>query len=486
MPTKETAVAKIRKDIFLNTLFCPTYGWLSRSSSPTKPSLFDKMRMEEGIEIHQKARELSPNGIFVEGDNQTTSKFTKKLLGNKEVDVIFEGTFIAGDYITKADILKRKGNKWNLTEIKSATNKDAKYIDDIAYTYTVSTKAGLKVDTCSLLLVSKDFRLGMGIEKLFEENDVTEAVLERAVDFSFVWEQIAQILGNKNKPLPELKWECRSCEYYTDCHKSDRADTIFELPYCNASKFEALSEIDVLYIRDIPSSVSLSQYQQRVVKAVSSGKVVVDKEALKNDLESIIFPAFYLDFETMSTCIPLYSDIAPYTQIPTQYSIHVCSAPGKIVNHYEYLADHKKDCRRELAERLIGDCGNRGSIITYTGFEQRIIKGLIDIFSDVEGELNGLLDRIVDLHQIIRNNYYDPAFHGSTSIKTVLPVMVPDLSYEGMSIADGGDAMAVFTYMVKGYYEEDQIEQLRRDLLKYCKLDTLAMVRLHENLKGLS
>ena len=146
------------------------------------------------------------------------------------------------------------------------------------------------------------------------------------------------------------------------------------------------------------------------------------------------------------------------------------------------MADHRRDCRRELAERLIGDCEKKGSIIIYTGFEQRIIKGLIDIFSDLEGELNGLLDRIVDLHQIIRNNYYDPEFHGSTSIKTVLPVMAPDLSYEGMNIADGGDAMAVFTYMVKGYYEEGQIEQLRRDLLEYCKLDTLAMVRLHSML----
>ena len=123
-----------------------------------------------------------------------------------------------------------------------------------------------------------------------------------------------------------------------------------------------------------------------------------------------------------------------------------------------------------------------GNIITYTGFETMIINGLIKLFPDLEKSLNCLLDRVVDLHKIIRENYYDPVFYGSTSIKRVLPVVVPELSYDGMNIADGGDAMAVFAYMVKGKYEDGEIEQTRKDLLEYCKLDTLAMVRLHEKL----
>ena len=103
----------------------------------------------------------------------------------------------------------------------------------------------------------------------------------------------------------------------------------------------------------------------------------------------------------MQTCIPMYEGVAPYTQIPTQYSLHICGV-GEIVEHKEYLADPDRDCRRELAERLIGDCGSEGSILVYTSFEKTIINGLVKLFPDLEKELGKLIDRLVDLYQIIR------------------------------------------------------------------------------------
>lgn len=477
-------MAQITKNLFLSTLTCPTYGWLQQSGLPQQPlSIADQLRIEEGLEIHERARQLFPSGILITGNNIVASQTTQQCLKDPTIDTIFEATFQTNNYVTKADILIRQTTGWKIIEIKSNVNLSDDLIDDLAYTTMVCKKAGLKISSCSLLLVSKDYRLGMPDKELFVEHKCRDDVFERIKDFEQSYKYVENILSQEEKPTPALKWECKSCDYYLDCHNSDKANTIFELPYCNASKFQELSVLNVFHIRDIPSSVKLSQYQQKVVKAVSSGKVVIDKEELKKDLASIKFPACHLDFETISTCIPLYSDTAPYTQIPTQYSIHKCSAPGSIVAHYEYLADHRRDCRRELAEMLIKDCSKNGSIITYTGFEERIIKGLLKLFPDLENKLNALLDRIVDLHRIIRNNYYDPEFHGSTSIKRVLPVMVPELSYEGMNIADGSDAMVVFAYLVKGRYKEGQVEQIRKDLLEYCKLDTLAMVRLEERLR---
>ena len=478
-------VPTITKNLFLSTITCPTFGW-SLSHLPLPPiSLSDKFRMEEGIEVHKRARSLFPNSIEITGNNIKASQTTQQLLNDPTIETIFEATFQTDNYITKADILLRQATGWKIIEIKSNANISDDLIDDLAYTTMIARKAGLKISSSSLLLVDKDYRLDMADKDLFVEHECRDHVFEKIKDFEQSYDYVIGILSQEEKPAPELRWECRNCDYYLDCHNSDKANTIFELPYCNASKFQELSVLNVFHIRDIPSSVKLSQYQQKVVKAVSSSKVVIDKEGLKNDLEYIRYPAYYLDFETMSTCIPLYSETAPYTQIPTQYSIHKCSAPGSIAHHYEYLADHKRDCRRELADMLIRDCSKRGSIITYTGFEERIIKGLIKLFPDLENELNALLDRIVDLHRIIRDNYYDPEFHGSTSIKKVLPVMVPELSYEGMNIADGSDAMAIFAYLVKGRYKEDQVEQIRKDLLEYCSVDTMAMIKLVERLRGI-
>jgi predicted RecB family nuclease len=139
-----------------------------------------------------------------------------------------------------------------------------------------------------------------------------------------------------------------------------------------------------------------------------------------------------------------------------------------------------RDCRRELAERLIEDCNNEGSIIVYTAFEKTIINRLIELFPDISSDLWKIVGRLVDLYQILRKNYYHPGFHGSYSIKKVLPVVVPDMGYEGMEVANGLDASALFAYMAMGKYDGEQVNRIRQNLLEYCGVDTMAMVRLVE------
>ena len=475
----------ITKDLFLNTYACPTYGWYLKHSDSRAPiSLPDQLRMEEGVEVHQRARELFPEGILISGNNISAYELTQKLLRNKKCSVILEGTFIVDGYITKADILIREPKGWKIIEVKSSSNKKSEHIDDMAYTVMVAQRAGLKISSVALWTVSKDYRLGFPDTVLFEENEYTDEVLYAAHELDHYWDDISKTLRKKKVPTPERDWICRGCEHYQDCFNEDASNTIFELPYLGESAFLDLQEKGVFQIKDIPDDYPLSDYQTRNRQAVLTGQPVINTKRIKKELKSIVFPAYYLDFETMMTCLPLYRDVAPYAQIPTQYSIHVCSQVGNITEHKEYLADPAKDCRRELAERMIEDCGKKGSVIVYfASFEIGRIKEMIKWFPDLEKELQGIIERIVDLHEIVRNFYYHPEFHGSTSIKVTLPVMVPDMSYEGMNIADGSSAMAVFANMAKGKYETEEIGQLRQDLLEYCKLDTLAMVKLHERLE---
>ena len=475
----------VSKEIFLNALACPTLGWLIRTRREEvsrEPTLGERFRMEQGMEIGKRARGLYPDGVLILDTNiASASKKTKSLMNDPNVPTLFEGSFLIDGFIAKADILKRKEDSWHMIEVKSSVNDREEFIDDMAYTAMVIDRYGVDISTVSILLISKDFRLGMKNEDLFVEIDHTAEVLDRVEVFKPFWEQIEEITRKSAKPEPELRFVCRKCPLFKECLGKDIENHIFDIPRLSQSKFNQLTESGIICIEAIPDGFPLTENQARVKNCVQAKKPFIGN-TLKSELKSISWPAYYLDFETVMTVIPLYPDIAPYTQIPTQYSIHKCSGPGCVIDHFEYLADPNKDCRRELAEKLINHLKGIGSIIVYGNFEKNIVTTLARVYQDFSRELNSLVDRMVDLEAIIRKNYYHPDFHGSTSIKSTLPVLVSDISYNDLEIADGDSAMAAFAYLAWGKYEDTEAETTKRKLLEYCKRDSLAMVRLHQQL----
>jgi hypothetical protein len=97
----------------------------------------------------------------------------------------------------------------------------------------------------------------------------------------------------------------------------------------------------------------------------------------------------------------------------------------------------------------------------------------------LEGPLKAFVNRLVDLLNCSKRVSH-PEFRGSNSIKVVLLVLVPDTSYEGLPIANGENALVTFAYMARGKFTPEECEQKREEMLQYCKLDTLAMVKIHE------
>jgi len=476
-------MSTITKRVFLDAMVCPTLGWITNSEPPKQSkSISDILRMEEGIEIHERARTVFPEGHFIKADNITTAEKTQEILKDESIPVIFEATFLANGFIAKADILICQSSGWHILEVKSGLNDKKEYLDDLAYTAMVAGNAGLEISECSLMLLSRDYRLGMENDKLFIEINHTKEALLQAKEFIKNWEDVPKSVFQDEKPKAVLSWACNKnkCPKFKDCLGQGVENPIFDLIGLREKKFSQLNALGVFNIENIPDNFKLTANQVKVRDVVKSGKTFVNKVGINDALNSIVFPAYYLDFETVQTALPLYSDIPPYTQIPTQYSIHICSSQGQIDGHFDYLADPMKDCRRELAEKLISDCGNKGSIIVYTSFEKTRLKALIDLFPDLEKPLNTLLERIIDINKLISDNLYHPEFHGSYSIKIVLPVLVPDLGYEDMDVSNGQDASATFAYMAKGKYDDEEAKDKRKQLLEYCKLDTLAMVKLHE------
>ena len=473
----------VSKEIFLNALVCPTLGWLMRSGQISKtPTMGERFRMEQGMEIGRMARELYRDGILIDdSDTMAASKKTKRLMDDPGASVVLEGTFLIGGFAARADILKRRNDGWHMIEVKSSVNDKEEFIDDMAYTAMVIGRSDFNISNASLLLISKGFRLGMRNENLFVEIDHTDEVLDRVEAFKPLWEPVEEATRESVKPAPQLRFECRKCELLNECLGKGVDNHIFEIPRLRQSKFEKLTELGIVCIGSIPDGFPLTENQARVRDCVRARKPHVG-DRLKSELGSISWPTCYLDFETVMTAIPLYHDVAPYTQIPTQYSIHRCSEQGRIIDQVEYLADPGKDCRRELAENLINDLKGEGSIIVYSSFEKTIINSLGRLYPGLLGALSSFIDRMIDLEAIIRKCFYHPGFHGSTSIKRTLPVLVPDMSYDELDIADGASAMAAFAYLALGKYEDREVETIRRNLLEYCRQDTLAMVKLHERL----
>ncbi|GAI46089.1 unnamed protein product, partial [marine sediment metagenome] len=267
----------------------------------------------------------------------------------QNVSIILEGAFLIDGFVARADILRRKGKGWHLVEVKSSVNDREEFIDDMAYTAMVVDRCGFNISSVSLLLVSKDFRLGMENEELFAQIDHTDKVLVRVEEFKPFWQQIEEITRTPVKPEPRLLFECRKCELFKECLGKDIDNHIFDIPRLSQSKFDQLAELGIVCIKAIPDGFPLTENQARVRECVQTKNPFVG-DRLKSELTSISWPAYYLDFETVMTAIPLYPDIAPYTQIPTQYSIHKCSDVDLIIDNLEYLADPSKDCRRELTE----------------------------------------------------------------------------------------------------------------------------------------
>jgi hypothetical protein len=194
--------------------------------------------------------------------------------------------------------------------------------------------------------------------------------------------------------------------------------------------------------------------------------------------DELEYPRFYLDFETVAPAVPVWPGTRPYQVIPFQWSCHLERGPGE-VTHLEFLDLSGELPMRRLAEAMIRALGTKGPVLMYTSYERKVIEGLATMFPDLAPELQALAGRLVDLHPVTRLNYYHPDMLGSWSIKAVLPTIAPKLDYSNLEgIQEGTGASSAYLEAIGPGTSAQRKEELRVDLLKYCKHDTKAMLAL--------
>jgi len=442
--------------------------------------------MDEGVMLDVKE----------EGVDRAVAR-TTKLITNAE-GPIFEAGFQAGGGRAFADVLlphKQGENKsWRMIEVKSSTSVKDYHREDIAVQSHIARESGLPLDSVALACVDTSwvYEVEGVYDGMLKEHDLTEEAFSRHEEVAEWIREAHEVVSDDEEPLIAPGDHCYTpfeCGFCTYCHRHEVTPEypLSALPRFHPRRKEDCEDLGIDDLRNVPDSL-LNDVQRRVRDHTISGSVYFDEQGARGALASYGFPARFLDFETTNQAVPLWTGTRPYQQVPFQFSLHTVGSDGWL-SHTGFLDLTGDDPSRPFAEALIKVCGEEGPIFVYNAaFEKRIIKEVAERFNDLAKPLGELLPRIVDLLPVARNHYYHPSQMGSWSIKAVLPAICPDLSYEDLDgVKDGNAAVQAYREAIScslSDRESDDFRAIEDNLTEYCRLDTLAMVRLWEFFTG--
>jgi len=491
--TRDT-IPLLSKSRFGAGLQCPKRLYLQCYSPELAepPDVSQRAIMDMGIAVGRLARQRFPGGrlikeAYYEHDAAMTS--TLQAIADRSVPAIFEGAFTFDDVRVRVDVLSPNADgTFDLVEVKSSTSVKEEHIPDVAIQLYVLEGSGIAVRRACLLHIDNTYVYEGGsydLRQLFQLEDVTDQA--RAFVRSEVSESLAgmrEALGREEPPELEIGRQCTNpyqCDFYRHCREEAPEHHIEQLPRVKGELIRGLVDSGIRDIRDIPEVFpGLSATQRRVRECVVSGQPYVGP-GLASALAAIEQPVHFLDFETFNPALPVYPGTRPYQVIPFQWSLHVRDSGGNL-RHRSFLHDGDGDPREAFSVSLLEAIGPIGTIVIYSSYEQTILRQLADTFPRYSDRLLVLGDRMLDLLAVVRAHYYHPGFHGSYSIKAVLPALVPELGYDDLEIQEGGHASVAFAHMIALETEGAERERLRHALLEYCRRDTEAMVRIFDAL----
>ncbi|GIK53435.1 MAG: hypothetical protein BroJett014_24080 [Planctomycetota bacterium] len=474
----------LTKTTYLTYTQCPKAFWMDayqpHLAAPPDPDV--KRRLRAGQEVDRLARKQFPNGRLIPYRPQPAemAALTRQALADG-AETLFQATFIADDLLVKADIVTQTETGWHLIEVKSSTQyKEAEHLPDAAFQVYVLGQAGLPIVQASLMHLNRDCR-APDLSNLFALTDVTIDVVSFLPGVTADTAVMRHLLTQSNPPAAGIGRHCTrpaACPFYDHCWQGINDLTIYDIPRLSEQKERPLQAAGVLYLADIPTDYALTATQRAFVDFHVQQQIIIDWGAIQRTLANLQFPLYFFDFETIDYPIPAFDGCKPYQQVPFQYSCHILQADGTLT-HCDYLHTDTGDPRRPLTETLLTHIGATGSLIAYNiPFEQAVLHALADHLPEYADQLRDMADRLWDQLPIFRQHYRDYRFGKSNSLKSVLPVIGPALSYKVLDVRNGTQAQVVWEAMI-GEGETAVKQQLAGQLRAYCHLDTLAMVEIH-------
>jgi len=482
----------ISKTQFLKGLQCLKSLYLEKYHPELIPEIDESQEalFQSGKEVGFVARGLFPGGVEISSEDIPIDEQIEKTKAEikKGTKILYEASFSHNGLFIKSDILTKGSGGWELYEVKSATKikEENFHFEDVAFQYCVLNGVGIPVSKAYLVHINNQYeRYGdIEVDKLFAVNDISKDVKRMQSDILKQINTQQSMLKGKAPAIDigeycETPYECGLREH---CWKHIPEESIFNLKGRGIKPFEFYRK-GIVNLSDVPRE-KLPTHGQIQLECALGKKACINKTALREFIDSLWYPLYFLDFETLRGSIPLFDGTRPYQQIPFQYSLHYIEKEGGKIGHCEFLAEPNTDPRRPIVEKLKSELPENACVVVYNiGFEKGVLNNLKAWFPEFSNDLDNIINNLRDLMVPFKNqHYYSWEMQGSYSIKYVLPALFPQLSYEGMEISDGDMAMLAYKKMCEPQ-DTQEIENIRKALLEYCRLDTLGMVKIIEKLR---
>ena len=445
---------------------------------------------DEAGEAAQRYYDPEQKGTIIDREKNFEGAIvhSQALLSAPKSAPIFEAAITTEQTLAFVDVMRpaHNGKKiWDLIEVKASTSVKDYHRDDVAFQAFIAKATDLPVNKIILAHINNQFIYpgGQNYEGLFTEADLTQEAFSREDEVK-EWVKESQSMAQQ-KDMPDIQTgpychDPYECGFFKFCQSQEKQAKHPASLLPGRLKREIKEQIEtksIRDIRDVPDEY-LNEQQKRVKAYTISGEVFFDKEKSAETLAGYESPYYFLDFETINFAVPIWTGARPYQQIPFQFSLHAFSKEN-ILSHKEFLDLSGDDPAYSLARKLVIDCGQIGPIFAYNAsFEKSRIKELAGRFEEFDEGLMSIYDRIIDLLPIARDCYYHPDQQGSWSLKNILPTIDKNMDYQELDIPSGNMAMEAYREAVHADTAQERKEEIRKQLLEYCKQDTLALVQL--------
>lgn len=476
---------------------CPKNAWL-RIHKPelyyaSELTEYEKFVIDMGTEVECVARGLFPEGLLVAGLKAEARESTGQWLASHS-GTLFQAVFQREQLLAAVDILQydKDTRECSVYEIKSSTKVEEEHLYDLAFQVMLLCKHDLVVKRACIIHLNPHYvRQGdLDIQQLFLVADLTAEVLQVSDTISAEIPLARNYLLDEKEPAGPCsciyKPRSKHCTTFGYSNPNVPSYGVHDIARIGSSPkiLKQLVDAGILSLEQVPANIKLTDIQNAQLRAYQTGETVFKKDAIARELEELSFPIHFIDYETFAPAVPPYSEYSPYDQVPLQYSVHIVGAPGEVPVHRDFLHVGTDDPSNSFFCSLREHVACFGTIVVWNkGFESHVndcIARRLPATKDYFIEFN---DRLYDLMDIFSKQYFvHKHFWGKLSIKKVLPVLTPQLSYSPLEIHDGATASLVWSKVMSGQLNGHERDQLYEHLREYCALDSYGMYAIWQAL----
>ncbi len=345
----------LTKSDFLLFLDSPIHYWarINNRATPKPLSLFDQHLFEQGKEAERLAKRYIYEVVAP---------------SYADAEVLWQPTYKANELESRADavIYDHKDDVYDVYEIKSSTSVKKEHEFDVTF-QSIAYEANIKVRNIFLVYLNGEFIKNgeINIAELFSTINMNEQVAERRDEVAIAIQEALAVAGLKAPDSLEACLNPSDCICVDICHPDLQSGSIFEINGLRKNKKQELLKMGVSTILDVPEDYVLPTGQLKQVQVAKVGKPIIETEEIQKEISSLEFPLYFVDYEAFNPAIPYFDGYKPYQYIPFQYSLHIVDKQGEETTHFEYLDADQGDPGERLAQQLLENIGESGSIIVW-------------------------------------------------------------------------------------------------------------------------